>query len=518
MTKQPLNAYPILRLSIPLAAGIFLMGTCSCSLSYNVWLLLIFAVSVWLSICIKGKIFRFRWCFGVGVFALFVMIGAIRMQYQWECVCVDWEDERRTYQGIVMEPPIEKPKTIQCKVTLSTQQNVILYLAKDSFAKTVEMGDPLVFHAKVNVPSNEGLSFDYASYLRYKGISGTAFVPSGYSKRENRPKEWTLKQKALSVRERIIELYKEWGIGEKQLSVLSALTVGYKTDLSEEIRESYSVAGISHVLALSGMHIGFLWLLLGVLLKPLERGKCLRMLRWIISVCLLWIFAFIAGLEASVVRAVIMCMLMELGKLSGSKPLSQNTLAIAAFFMLLYNPFYLYEVGFQLSFLAVLAILLGYRPLNAICPFRTRFMRGLWSVMSVSIAAQMGTAPLVMYYFSNFSVYFLLANWVVAWLVPCIIYTTFAAIVLIGVPWLHEWIVWMLDKLVGILNGLADWISGLPYASLSSIQLHSIEVWGLYLLLGVIVWHVKVRQRKTIIAMLSTITLWLGLHCVLLVI
>lgn len=517
MTKQPLTAYPILRLSIPLAAGIFFMESCSFPIPYWGWAGMMLATCIALGICIRGRNFRYRWWFGVGTFLLFFLIGAFRMQCRWQHVHVDWPDESRTYRGVVMEPPIEKPKSIQCKMALYDRQNIVLYLAKDSFAQTVEMGDPLVFHAQVKAPSNEGVAFDYASYLLHKGISGTAYVPAGYSKKGNGPKEWTIKRKALAIRERIVELYRSWGVGEKQLPVLSALTVGYKADLSEEVREAYSVAGISHVLALSGMHIGFLWLLLSVLLKPLEKGKVLRIVRWLLSVGLLWAFAFIAGLEASVVRAVIMCMLMELGKLSGSKPLSLNTLAVAAFFMLLYNPSCLYDVGFQLSFLAVLAILIFYDPLNSLCPFRIRALRGVWSVMSVSMAAQIGTAPLVMYYFSNFSVYFLLANLGVAWLVPCIIYTAFASMLLGVLPEVRQWIVWMLDKMVMALNELAEWVSGLPYASLSSIKLHQMEVWGLYVLLGGIVWYVKVRSRKAFIVLLAMVALWLGGHCVLLV-
>lgn len=517
MTKQPFDAYPILRLSIPLAAGILFAGNCSFPIPDLVWIGLILVTSVVLGICIQGKNFHYRWCFGAGVFLLFFMIGALRMQHRWKHVNTDWEDVKRTYNGTVMEPPVEKNKSIQCKVALCNRQNIILYLAKDSFARTVVMGEQLIFHTQIKKPTNEGATFDYASYLLHKGIGGTAFVPSGFCRKKEVPIRWTMKQKALSIRERIVEWYREWGVGEEQLPILSALTVGYKGDLSDEVRETFSVAGISHVLALSGMHIGFLWLLLGVLLKPLNRGLGLRVVRWVLSVCLLWTFAFIAGLEASVVRAVIMCMLMELGRLSGGKTLGMNTLSIASLFMLLYNPSYLYDIGFQLSFLAVFAILLLYKPLNVLCPFRIRFLRGVWSVMSVSMAAQLGTAPLVMYYFSNFSVYFLLANLGIAWLVPCIIYATFASGVFVWFPPLQHGIVKALDKMVEALNGFALWISGLPYASLSSVRLHQVEVWGLYLLLGMIVWYAKVRTRRAFIALLAAFAMWLGIHCVALV-
>ena len=143
------------------------------------------------------------------------------------------------------------------------------------------------------------------------------------------------------------------------MPVLSALTLGYKGDLDKDIKQAYSVAGIAHVLALSGMHIGIIWFLLSVFLKFLLRGR-LKLLEWCLVAMVLWAFAFVVGLEASVVRAVVMCMLMGVGRLTGSKILSMNTLSIAAFFMLIYHPFYLFDVGFQLSFVAVASILAFY--------------------------------------------------------------------------------------------------------------------------------------------------------------
>ena len=509
-----LKDYPILRLAIPLATGTFFARKFHPYLSMEWTCGSIIVLMLFISVFLWLHNFRYRWCFGAFVFLLFFGLGAFRMIYQWDKINVNWPEGEHDYVATVMEPPIEKPKSIWCKVALYEGQNAYLYLAKDSFAYNVTMGDGLMFHTRMRRPGNEGLPFDYASYLLCKGISGTAYVPSGYWKRMSCTGTLSFKQKAMAVREKIVHQYREWGIGEKQLPILSALTVGYKTDLSDEVRDTYSVAGISHVLALSGMHIGFGWLMMGVLLKPLDR-KGLRWIKWSLSSVLLWAFAFISGLEASVVRAVIMCMMMEFGHLLGGKSLSMNTLSIAAFFMLMYNPCYLYEVGFQLSFLAVLSILLFYHRFYALCPFQHPLFRSVWGVMSVSMAAQLGTAPLVMYYFSNFSVYFLLANLGVALLVPCIIYTAFASMVLVYLPCLQRWLVMVLNKMVEMLNSFAGWISELPYASLSVINLHQVEVWGVYLLLGLAWWYSVVRKRRIFIALLATMAGWLALHCCL---
>ena len=282
--------------------------------------------------------------------------------------------------------------------------------------------------------------------------------------------------------------------------------------MDDELRDAYSAAGISHVLALSGMHIGFLWLLLTVLLKPLDGRLGWRIVRWTISTLALWTFAFIAGLEASVVRAVIMCMLMELGKLNGGKVLSMNTLSVAALGMLLYNPFYLYDVSFQLSFLAVGAIFLCYPMLFHSLELPHGPLRKLWGIVSISLAAQLGTAPLVMYYFNNFSICFLLANLVVAFAVPFIIYTAFACILFAPIGWLHSGLVVVLDRMVAGLNAFALWMGNLPYASLTGIRLEKLEVCGIYLLMGILWWFLKVRQRRLLIVALFVFALLLGYH------
>lgn len=509
-----LKDYPILRLAIPLSTGIFFARTFHPYFSMEWMMGLMVAFVFFLGICIHGHSFKYRWCFGILLFSFFFFVGAFRMTYQCNKVNVDWSENKQTYVGTVMEPPVEKPQSIWCKMALYGGQRVYLYLAKDSLAQSLAMGDRLMFHARIRKPSNEGLSFDYASYLLGKGISGTGYVPTDSWSRMEGIASLSLKQKALLIREKIVDRYKEWGIKEEQLPVLSALTVGDKVDLSDEVRASYSTAGISHVLALSGMHIGFLWMMVGFLLKPLERKK-LQWLKWCISTALLWTFAFVAGLETSVVRAVLMCMLMEFGPLLGYPSLTINTLSIAAFFMLLYRPFYLFDVGFQLSFLAVLSILLFYERLFSLCSSRSPILRCVWSVVSVSIAAQLGTAPLIMYYFYNFSAYFLLANIGVALLVPCVIYIALASMVFAFFPWLHRWLIVVLDKMVGVLNDFAGWISTLPYASLSVVTLHQIEVWGLYLLLGVTGWYFMTRKRRIFIALLVAIASWLALHCCL---
>ena len=506
-----MRTYPILRLTIPLAAGIFFADAFPVSFGWLPFIGLV-ALLLVLGVVARSSSYRFRWLFGAGVACFMFLTGCILSEYARQQVEVDWTEEHRVYTGIVQSTPVEKPKSIQCRVKVAKWE-VLLYLQKDSAASSVRMGEELKFQARIQSPANRDSlsSFDYARYLLHQGISGSAYVPAGYWKKTERPPRLTLKQRAIQVRERIVACYREWGIGERQLPVFAALTVGHKGELDKETRNAYSVAGIAHVLALSGLHIGIIWGLLEIVLKPLAIRR-LRWLKWLLSTTFLWAFAFVAGLEASVVRAVVMCMLMGLGKLAGAKPLSLNTLAIAAFFMLLYRPFYLFDVGFQLSFVAVASILLLYPVLSGCLSVKNRMLRYGWNVIVVSVSAQLGTAPLVMYYFSNFSVYFLLANLMVVLLVPLIIYGCFVLFVVSPVGWLREGVAWLLNLSVDALNGIARWTGGLPYANLSLSHPQPLEVAVFYLVLGFGAAYVKTRRRKWLLAFLSALVGLLALR------
>ena len=480
-----MRKYPILRLAIPLATGVF-FAECFHGLFPLEGVLV--ALAVLLAVLGAGLLvrsFRCRWMFGAGVMLFLFLTGVALMDNQWRRVDRDWPPGRQVYKGVVQEAPVEKKRSTQYKVEINGR-DVLLYLAKDAMSHSVDVGDSLLIHARIRQPVNRNDSsrFDYVRYLKLHQVGGVAYVPSGSWKKLDRTPRLTWKQKALKVREKMMDEYRKWGLTGEQVAVLSALTIGYKAELDEDLREKYAVAGISHVLALSGLHIGIVWMLLGFLLKPLERSRWGRWLKWGVSTLMLWCFAFVAGLEASVVRAVIMCMLMELGRVSGGRALSLNTLGIAGFCMLLYNPFYLFDAGFQLSFVAVLSILMFYPLVNRMVPSEHRILRWGWGIVSVSVSAQWGTAPLVMYYFSNFSVYFLLANIVVSILVPMIIAVGFLALLLAPMGGIHAWIVGVLGGLIDGINLTATEISSWPWASFSLSEVTPVEVGACYLLLG----------------------------------
>ena len=507
-----MKTYPVFRLTIFMAAGILFANTFWTGIGV-VQLVCLLVLLLVMGFLLKTPSYSARWLFGVGASCFMFLVGVIGTGFAWKKVKVDWNPERNVYVGVILEPLLEKPRTYQCRVATNGKE-VLIYLPKDSLSASLVVGDKLLFYTCLDAPRNkeEFQTFDYATYLYHDGVSGTAFVAADAWKKISGIKVDSWKIQALQIRERILRKYEEWGIESAQLPVLSALTLGYQGDLDKETREAYSVAGIAHVLALSGMHIGIIWLLLDCLLRPITLIRRLHWLHWFVITAFLWLFAFIVGLEPSVIRAVFMCMLIGLGKLLGIRVLSMNILAVAAFFMLLYNPFYLFDVGFQLSFVAVASIFLFYSMVLDWIVVRNRLGRWLWGIMVLSFVAQLGTAPLVMYYFSNFSIYFLFTNIISSVLVPLIIYGAILLGLLFPFEVLSHYIVKVINVGVYSLNEVAMWVSTLPGATISFSKLIPLEIMLFYALLFIMLAYGKKRERKWILRGLFVCMCMLMLH------
>lgn len=476
-------------------------------------------VAVLLLFLLIGRYRHARWGYGVAVYLFLGGVGFCLMSRQLEKTAFPFPNETAVYQVRIREHPEAKERSILCKVSLlgeisrdtmerySRNPLFLLYFPKDSAAATLRRGDELLVHARLVPPANNGNpdEFDYARYLRRKGCSGTAYVAAGHWRKTGHDASRSLSQVALDYRERVVALYRSLGFRGEVLAVLSALTVGDKEELSDDIVETYSVAGASHVLALSGLHIGFLYALLWFVLSPLwKRWQRLKPFLILLLVFSLVFFAFFTGLSASVVRSVVMFSLLAFAGLQSEKPLTLNTLAATAFLMLLCRPAWLFDVGFQLSFLAVASIVLVRPKLYALWQVDNRFLRQVWGLLTVSVAAQLGTAPLVAFYFSRFSTHFLLANlWVIP-MVSLILYSAVFLLMLTPFPYVQQLFAGGVGALVHIQNEGLRRIEHLPGASADGIWL---DVWGVllvYLFLGMAYYaFLRCTVRRVSLALLA---------------
>ena len=297
--------------------------------------------------------------------------------------------------------------------------------------------------------------------------------PSSVS-RLDRSKTYFLAQRA-----KLLDRLSESGVDGSVYAVVAAMTLGDKSQLTKELRDTYAVSGASHILALSGLHLGIIYTLLSLLLS---RRRWQVISQVVIIVCI-WLFVFLVGMSASVVRSAVMITVYALLSLGHRDKMSVNTLAFAAIVMLLFNPKSLFDVGFQLSFMAVLAILLFYPLFESVWSqqflFGHRLFRWLWTTLAVSCAAQIGVAPLIAYYFGRFSCYFLLTNLVV---VPAATLILYLSLLVLLIPSLAYLLVYIVDA----LNQLLLWITMLPGASIEGLHPTLLQVWMTYVIIGAV--------------------------------
>ena len=276
--------------------------------------------------------------------------------------------------------------------------------------------------------------------------------------RIERTQQYFLHQRTL-----LLKRLQSSGLSDDQYAVVAAMALGDKSALTHELRETYSMTGASHILALSGLHLSIIYALLSMLVVG-RRWQTISQVAIILSI---WAFVFLVGMSASVVRSAVMLTVYALLALGHRKKMSVNTLAFTAIVMLLVSPQALFDVGFQMSFMAVFSILLFvplfYRPFSAEYLMTHRVVKWIWGMVAISIAAQIGVAPLIAYYFGRFSCYFLLTNFIVIPAATIILYLSLATLLIpsIGV---------LLASIVGLLNTTLLYIATIPGATIEGLH------------------------------------------------
>lgn len=319
--------------------------------------------------------------------------------------------------------------------------------------------------------------------------------------------ELNLQLKALQLRNYILKQYKKHGITDQQHAVLAALTLGYKNKLDEEIKHAYSNSGGMHVLAVSGLHVGIIYLVLAFLLKPLRKRKYGNYLAVSIVITFLWFYALLTGLSPSVFRASTMFTIIAIGTLFKRNTNIYNSLAASALILLLYNPCLITEIGFQLSYLAVIGIVFFYPKIYGILHIKNKLVDNIWSLTAVSLAAQIATFPISLYYFQQFPSYFLLTNFLVIPFATILIYGTILFLLLSFIQPLAYFFAKLLNYLVYGLNTAVQFIESLPGSVIENINSSFMLMLLLYILIVFIAFLIAYKNKKYIFFIYTTVIL-----------
>jgi competence protein ComEC len=384
---------------------------------------------------------------------------------------------------------------------------MLAYFDITADTRQLQAGDLLLLRGKVRevqAPLNPH-QFDYKAYLSYRGVYHQAFV-----------EEWqrighrgSLISTAAQLRQQCVNVLRQHLPTVDEFSVGAALILGYKAELSEAVEEAYANTGAMHVLAVSGLHVGLVQLLLMALLGKLPfKGRWWRYGRTLIILLGIWGFALITGASPSVLRAATMFSFLAVGQAFERSTNIYNTLAASAFLLLCFNPMLLYHVGFQLSYLAVLGIVYFQPRIYNLWYIQNPAGDYLWKLAAVSLAAQIGTLPISLYYFHQFPIYFLLSGLVVVPAAGFVLGSGLLLFAVQSVPFLAGVLGKVLYYLLYAVNACIFALEQLPGSLLGGIWIGLGVVLLLYVILACsILAHRTHNFRWVLVALFLTVVL-----------
>lgn len=529
-----LQTQPLLRVAVALMLGIIvgdgLTNVVSNLPSWSVWLwLTVIALCLILELLSKQHPYRQS-----ALLFLAVFFGGIAMidEAKRNTAFPFQENETIDYEAVVISEPQVRGKTLRCDLTLTAINgkplkqaiNIKASILRDTITndwRTIGLGTGLVAQSTMQPLRNyHSGNFDYVRWLHVHGFRATTFIYySDWQTARISLKPMTtlarMRLYAILQRQRLVSRLRFSQHGDQQSAVIAAMVLGDKHAISQETKEAYSVSGASHILALSGLHLSIIYT---VLLFMFGRGFKRRWLSQAIILLTIWGYVFLVGMSSSVVRSAVMLSIYSFGIVTGRDKASVNALSLAAVCLLVANPLCLWDIGFEMSFMAVLAILVFYKHLyhllvrksefeqrknkngNFVSQYAKRVLKAVWGMACVSVAAQIGTAPLVAYYFGRFSCYFLLTNFIV---IPCatvIIYLALAILISTAIPSINTLLLSLIGDVSTLLNNAVNFIASLPHASIENIHTNAVEIVCVYLLITIAcIMYSYVRKLKGLI-------------------
>lgn len=410
------------------------------------------------------------------------------------------------YQIRVNEPIQLKDNSVKVKVDVLSRNDTLtigkslVYLEKTTKAKQLKYGDILLVNTRFNEIKSNGnpLEFDYSNYLKMFDIHHQCYINNdNWQKIGNSTKP--LFNFTYSISSYLADLIDHSILASENKTVAKALLLGQKEDLDKDTLRTYSSAGAMHVLAVSGLHVGIIMYILMFLLKPVKRIKFGKQL-FVISILLgVWFYAFITGLSPSVLRSSLMFSFIIIGKEIERETSVYQSILISAFILILIDPLVIFKVGFQLSYLAVIGIIYLQPKIYNIWYTKIKPLDYLWQITSVSIAAQIATFPLGLYYFHQFPNFFFISNLIVIPLAGLILGIGIGYFIFHLIPIISDFLIHFLDIVLSTMNFCVKWIEALPYSIWWGISITWYETIIIYIAILFAIFSFSLRKAKLLI-------------------
>ncbi len=464
--------------------------------------------------------YRYRWVNGLAMYATIFLAGSgltvLHLRSQ------DHELPADKFQsGEILTEPQTTRKSVKMILRLTGKERfgdpplkVMAYFEKDSASQALHLGDYVTFEGRFQTPSKalNPDEFDYSNYLKNQGIQTMLFVKAHQWEKLAYSSPLNLKAPFASWRNELLATLRQNGIKGEEFEVAAAILLGYDQLLEPEVHQHYVAAGVVHILCVSGMHVGIIFLVLNFLLAFLNKVRHGKRIKNLLLLFFIWCYALLTGLAPSVLRASVMISFFIVAAALEREYDNYNLLAASAFLLLVFNPLFIFNVGFQLSYAAVLGILVFYFPLYRSVYFKYKVFDILWAALVVSFSAELGVFPVAVHYFHLFPVYFLLTNLLVFALSYLILSTGMALLVFSWIPEVSHVLAFLLNTFLGSLNRIVDFVARLPHAQLQDLFLPWSRVFLLYLIIILLYFLILRRRARLLLPVLAVSLLLLRLN------
>ena len=352
--------------------------------------------------------------------------------------------------------------------------------------------------------------FDYSSYMARKGVFFSHFIGEKFTVLLL-PKKVSWSSRIIAWRQYLGDKIDTYIEDPHSVQISTALLLGQKQDLDTNLREAYATAGAMHILAVSGLHVGIIYGFFFLIFKPSQKKGLKRVFYLSLIMAIIWFYAVLTGLSPSVLRSATMFTFICLAQMNSRSPSIFNPLALSALVLLIYDPFLIYAVGFQLSYVALTGILLFQPQIRKIWQPEKKWLMYLWDITSVSLAAQLATFPLAVHYFHIFPTYFLFTNLLAIPAAFVIMSLGVPFLLLAAFPPLAEVLGWLVNFVIRLLNLGIFSLQSLPFAKMDKLYLFLPEMLLFYGILFFLYRWIEGKKKYHMMAVLALV-LSLGMY------
>jgi competence protein ComEC len=512
---------PFLRLLIPFIAGILIASQTEFNLDQRLlWSVLVFLLLFQLVRLFLKLPFSLRWIDGFVVSLFMLSLGVLNTFIQ----------EPSTHPSHILHQPagivLARITDAPEKRELTTRFTLSVIAVKDSLGNTTKAsGMVMTFAANsektdslhygqiivvlkspglVEGPANPG-QYDYQAHLRKKGIYHQLFLKDIDWAFTGESKPNPVFALSYRIRDYLLQTLNDNGLDQDELAVASAILLGYDDKLPQYLRKGYAAAGAMHILCVSGLHVGIVFLIVNFLLGLTGKKRSLRIVRTVVLLASIWVYALITGLSPSVLRATVMLSFVLMARLLNRRGNVINSMAASALILLIAEPMTLYHIGFQLSYLAVLGIVLLHKTIFDLIYVKNKFLRYCWEITAVSIAAQVTTTPLSVYYFDQFPAYFWLSNLFLVPLSFLVIVAGMGVLLLSFVPVVSGLIGSLVSLMLYVLNFIVLQVEALPGSTWQMLHLTLIETLWMYVILLILIAILQLNLKRAMFPVLLAV-------------